>query len=346
MNTPRPLVSNDNTPPQPPPAGWFGLEPATIGTLCCFYAAVGYTTVNTLLRFLSVRCDQPWTLAIKETVTVLVLAPWVIRQARQGWPGFPGWRGILVLALAGVGTQLIGNLSVLWALSVIGLSITVPVSLGVNLVASAVLGWVVLGERVSLRAALVVAILIVSIVILSVGAEQTNRSIAARADVATGPLWVTLAVLGAGLAGVIYALLGVVIRRTNASRTHPFAIVFIITVMGTLTLGPVGCWRGVHLLQAFSTGQLALVVVVGLVNLTAFLAVTRGLQLTPVVRANVMTASQVAMGVLLGMIVFGEAPDGWLAFAVCLTGVCLTIVGIVLLGRSDSHLTDAVETPV
>jgi len=318
------------------------LDPALAGLGCCVFSAIAYTIVNALLRDLSVRCDQVWILAIKETMTVLVLGPWLLWQSRQGRTVLPGRRAIVALAAAGLGTQLVGNLSALWAISRIGLSIAVPLMSGVNLLAGAALSWVFLGERVSRLSAVAIGLLLAAVVLVSQGAPAANRSIAATAEaIANDPSGVALGILAALAAGVTYAVLSVVIRRNVTQATRPTAVVFLVTLMGTVSVGPLGLLLGgPEALAAMTPTDVAMTMTAGAINLVAFVAVTKGLQLTAVARVNVVMASQVAMGALVGMVVFREPASSWLA-----VGVSLTIAGMILIGRKD-NLPDTPETPI
>ncbi len=76
--------------------------------------------------------------------------------------------------------------------------------------------------------------------------------------------------------------------------------------------------------------------VAGVCNLVGFVALNKGLQLTTLVRANTLNASQVAMAALAGVLLFQESPSVWL-----LAGVSLTIVGIFFMDApSASQATD------
>jgi drug/metabolite transporter (DMT)-like permease len=66
----------------------------------------------------------------------------------------------------------------------------------------------------------------------------------------------------------------------------------------------------------------------GTLNLLAYLAIIKGLELTSVVRANVLSASQVAMAAVAGLLFFREA-----ASPVLVAGVAMTIAGMVMIGR-------------
>ena len=74
--------------------------------------------------------------------------------------------------------------------------------------------------------------------------------------------------------------------------------------------------------------QIAWMVAAGFFNLLGFIGFTKGLHLTTVVHANVLSASQVAMAAVAGILVFQESPNLWL-----LLGVGLTLLGIFLIDR-------------
>jgi len=288
------------------------------------------------LRFLTIHADRVWVICVKEFVTVAAVGPCLVYWTCRGRLARPPLGTLAALLCVGLLTQLGANLPAIWAMSVVGLVITIPVVLGVNLMSSAVLGRLFLGERVSFRSGLAIGLLIVSICLLSLGAEQANASIAAVAKVATGPLWIGLAVATACLTGAIYAMLSVVIRSTATNGTPLSVVMFLITVPGVLTLGPLSFWwQGATGLLNTPPRDFAVMLAAGVLNLLAFLAIIKGLQLTAVVRANVLTASQVAMAVVAGMLFFGEPPNPWL-----LLGVSLTVVGMVLIDRSPGSNRD------
>ena len=80
--------------------------------------------------------------------------------------------------------------------------------------------------------------------------------------------------------------------------------------------------------------QFGLMIAAGVFNLIAFMALINGLQRTTVVHANAVNASQVAMAAVAGVLLFAEPPTAWV-----LSGVCLTVFGIVWIDRPK----DAVE---
>jgi len=124
-------------PPCRPP----GLDPALLGTACCVLSALSYTAANICLRKLAVlEADEMWVTCMKEVVTVAVIGPWILLRACRGHPVLPPPRLLVALILTGLAVQLAGNLSVQWALGVVGLAITLSAIFGVMLAAAALFG--------------------------------------------------------------------------------------------------------------------------------------------------------------------------------------------------------------
>ena len=316
-------------PARHPSPGPLGLDPVVVGTAYCIVSAFCYTAANICLRKLAgLKADEMWVTCMKEVVTVGVIGPWLLVQAFRGRGFLPSARLLLLLVLTGLAVQLGGNLSVQWAFGVVGIAITVPAIFGVMLTAGAVFGLVFLGERVPGRSVAAIGLLIGSVVLLSLGAGAGHASSAGR---------VMLGVGAACLGGAMFAMLSTVIRSTATARVPVTSIVFVITGMGVLSMGGLSVWRlGTQQLLATPGEQLAWMLAAGTCNLVAFLAITKGLQLTTVVHANVLNASQVAMAAVAGVIIFRESLNPWLA-----VGICLTIAGIVLIRGSSNGEQEA-----
>jgi DME family drug/metabolite transporter len=359
-----------------------------LGTACCVVSALGYTAANICLRKLAPEADKMWTICIKEVVTVSVVGPWLVYQAFRRRRMLPSPLILLVLVLTGLAVQLAGNLPMQWAFSAVGIAITVPAVFGVTLVCCAVFGLVFLGEKVSGRSVASIAVLIGSIVLLSLGNvmgepsapletavanasaldappptsfvvfrfigatsaepgnDRMNAVTANDPDAATtggmraaSPvLWGLLGVGACCLTGVMFAALSTVVRFSTTARVPVATIVFIVTGMGVLSLGSLSVRRlGVQALLHTDPNELAWMLAAGAFNLVAFLAITKGLQLTTVVHANVLNASQVAMGGLAGLMIFRESLNSWVV-----AGICLTIVGILFIGRPEEE-TPAID---
>jgi DME family drug/metabolite transporter len=233
---------------------------------------------------------------------------------------------LMLLMLVGLAVQLGANLGVQWSFGVVGLAIAIPAMFGVMLTASAAMGQTLLGERISRRSAAAIGLLLASLGLLGLAASAVGKSVPSESSR-------HLVILGVGaacLAGAIYAVLTITIRHTVTGTAPLSAIVFITTLMGVLSLGPLSLYRldTQHLLDSLPT-HLPWMLAAGILNLIAFLGITKGLELTTVVRVNVLNASQVAMAAIAGMAIFGEHLTFWLV-----AGVGLTVLGVLMIDRS------------
>ena len=307
------------------------LSPSTLGLLFCLGSAVLYAGANICLRHLSASCQPGWAIwivCIKESVSALTVGPWLVYQLVWGLQSRPSRRSVMLLLMAGLATQLGGNVFNFWALGVVGLAVTTPVTQGTNLIASAILGWALLGERVSLRSMAAIAMLILAIVLLSLGAADARHTISTVGG--TSSQWmIALGVGAACLSGAVFSILGTAIRTTVTQATSPAVVVVMITGMGTLTLGPLSAWQlGPATMCSISPACLALAVTAGLLNLAAFAAIIYGLKHTTIVHAYVVSSSQTAFAALAGMLLFGESLSPAL-----LVGVGMIMGGMVIIDR-------------
>jgi drug/metabolite transporter (DMT)-like permease len=303
-----------------------GLDPAILGTACCISSALCYTAANICMRQLTlIEADKTWAITVREMVSVAAVGPWLLVNMARGRSVLPSPRMLAALAAAGLAVQVAGNLPVLWAFDTVGLAVSMPPVFGVMLTGSALLGFVFLGERVSGRTAAAIALVIASIVLLNLGANGAG-------DLA-GRIWIVLGIAAACLGGAVFAALGTVIRFAARERVPVGTIVFVTTSMGVLSLGALSVVRvPTETLLATPPGQLGWMLAAGLSNFLGFLSITRGLQLTTVVRANLLNASQVALLAVAGVMFFGEACNAWLVL-----GIVMTIVGIMLIGRPSDQ---------
>ena len=135
---------------------------------------------------------------------------------------------LLALLTIGLITQL-GNILYVWAMSVVGVAITATLQTGVMLGISAVLGLIVLGERVSWRQVTAIVLITVSVVFFSMGAKSPGEATTASQ---LPSVHVLAAIAAASLAGVAFALLTVGVRKTVTDNTSSAAVVFLISVHG------------------------------------------------------------------------------------------------------------------
>ncbi len=314
-------------------AGHGRLNPALWGTAYCLLAAIGYTGVNICLRLLANGPDPMWTICLKEAVAVAALGPWMLYRAVRGRALAPSPTHIALLAAVGLAVQLVGNVGVLWALGVVGLAVAIPATNGVTLGMSAVFSALLLRERITGRSVAAIGLLIAAIVLLNLGAEQANAGSGQRFTAVAMALGATC------LAGMTYAALSVALRKTLGPALPAPLAVLVVTGMGVVSLGPLSLWRlGPQRIMATSGWDLGLIMLCGTLNLLAFLAISKGFQLTPIVRASVLNASQVAMAAVVGMLFFME-PARWPV----VLGVVLTIVSMITINHRTG--ADKPEVP-
>ncbi len=311
----------------------FPLNPTTLGTFYCILSAVFYTLMGICQRELSENCDPVWVNCVQASVSTVVFGIYLTFCSARGRSTCPPLGVAAGLMALGAITQL-GGTSYQWSLGQIGLSIGNPLQMGVMLAAAAILGLLILGERVSWRGVTAIALITVSVVFLGSGAESTSETSS------SGMFWVMLGVAAACFSGVAFALLTVGMRKTATEDTSPEAIVFFINCMGILFLGPWAAWRlGLDGMMATSPRDLTVMLATGVCNLMAFLLIAKALQLTTVVRVNVLNnAMTTALTVLAGIAIFAE-PCG----RELIIGIVLTLAGIVLISCSEQPAEDEPE---
>jgi drug/metabolite transporter (DMT)-like permease len=94
-----------------------------------------------------------------------------------------------------------------------------------------------------------------------------------------------------------------------------------------VSLGSLSVARlGLAGLAATEPGDLAVMLLGGVCNALAFVALTKSLQLTSIVYVNALNATQATMAALAGVLFFHEAASNSL-----LLGIGLTIVGLLFM---------------
>lgn len=303
------------------------ISPAWTGALLVFGAAVGYTLSNMAFRDVAVRSDLGWVMwATAMKAVPVTIASWVLVGFRRsrGLPALPTREHWLPLIAAGLATQFAGNVLFQMALGIVGLAFSVALTFAGIIVGGAILGRIVLGEPITQRSTIAMALLLAAVAILQVDAGQTARSVTGAVS--------TLTIIGGGLAalgsGIGFAFCGVIIRRALRSEMSHSAAVVVICTTGVVLCGPIGAavlgLRGIAAIPAETFGMM---LVGGIMNAFAFFAVSAGFQRLSVVKVNLINASQVAMAAIAGVVFFGEALTLWTA-----AGIVLTMVGLVVLG--------------
>jgi drug/metabolite transporter, DME family len=337
----------------------WGLSPAAAGTVLCALSALSYTAANVCMRRLStLGCDPMWATCCRESVATIVLFAWIGLVACRGRKIVLSWQTFIRLVLVGLAVQWCGNVAVQWAFDRLGIAITIPTIFGSMLVATAMFGWWMLGERLAARSWAAVLLSMFSIWLLSRGAvsqqplrhdtrdrqthassgQQANRPTLRAADPsasreadalgrASGTVWLPLA--AALTAGVVFGLLAIAIRHSVTGSTRCSTVGVIITGAGMFTFGPACVARlGMTPLLGTLPAMYGWMLAAGLLNLAGFMLISRALEITTAVHANMINSSQVAMAAMAGMLLFGERLSLWL-----ISGVCLTVASVILIEK-------------
>jgi drug/metabolite transporter (DMT)-like permease len=304
------------------------LSPAWTGSLLVLLAAIGYTLSNMAFRDVATRSDLGWVMwatAIK-AVPVTLMA-WILVGLRrsQGLPSLPTREHWLPLIAAGLATQVAGNVLFQMALGIVGLALTVALTFAGIIVGGAVLGRIVLGEPITLRSVVAMALLLAAVAILQVDAAESARAVAGAIPISQ----ICVGGLAALGSGVGFAFCGVIIRRAlRAELSHSATVVFICT-MGVVLCGPIGAaLLGPAGIQSIPWSTHGMMLVGGVMNALAFFAVSAGFKRLSVVRVNLINSSQVALAALAGVVFFDEALTVWTASGIALTMCGLTVLGL------------------
>lgn len=328
------------------------------GTFCGLASAVLYTTTNGFLRAVT-DCDPVWVSAVKTVPTALFMLPWMLSMHSRGLRAIPPWHVLGVIAVGGVIGQVGGNVPFQWALGTIGVALTVPLTLAGMIVFGTLLGRIFLHEPVTPRTVVALVVLLLATCVLSLGAQTAHDSVHHASsgthlsdegaiighpgnDTQTSPahpLELVGAVSAACLSGLAYAVLNV-INRYYVTRGHSLpAMLCTVSIMGMLSLGGISLARiGPAEMSATQWSDLRLMLLAGVCNAAAFVALTKSLELTSVIYVNALNATQTTMAAVAGVFFFQEPLSPWL-----LTGISLTIAGLLLIRKANQR---GAENPV
>jgi drug/metabolite transporter (DMT)-like permease len=247
--------------------------------------------------------------------------------ALRGRPVLPPLRTLGFLALVGLAVELVANVGMQWALGIVGLAVQIPIDFGVMLIVSALLGSKLLREPNSGRTVAALSLLLLSVVLLGCSAGAASRKVASPAGAAPNAAILSAAVAVVCLAGAVYAVAGIAIRACVTRGVSLGVVVFMISVMAPLCLGPISVFRlGLRPLLETPLEQYGWMIGGGLFSVAGFLAVCKGFHVATVLRVNMLNASQVAMAAVAGVVLFQELLSPWL-----IVGVALTLAGIFLM---------------
>ena len=306
-----------------------------IGIILGLVSALGYTGTNLALRHVAVPevvdsetqlhgglAWSVWVTANKAIPAALVGWVLVAWRTRQGLPALPPRHLVLPLIVLAVIVQYGGNLAFQWALTLGGLAITVPLCFASLVVTGAWTGRIYLGDSLSPRTLMSLAVLMVSIGFLSIGAGDATTAMNPNSSTTT----IVLAILVASLSGACYGVNGVVIRSLVRDRMSISASLVVFSTVGVVVLGIHSLFDpGIEMMLATTGRQWQMIILAGWLNAIAFFAIAGSLKRISVTFTNVLSASQNAMCAAAGVMLFAEPLT-----APMVIGCALTIVGLLI----------------
>jgi len=322
---------------------------AALGTIYGLISSAGYTFANIYLRSL-VDCHPTWVSCVKAIPTLMLVVPWLIIRRWRGSHQFPAGRAVALLAITGLFGHLCGNVVFQWSLGVIGLVLAVPLTLGTMIVTGAFLGHRFLNEHVSRATIISVALLIVAVFILSLGAGEANESVQSdesnRQNIQPVSVWILASgVAAACLAGFAYSLLGAAIRYGLHQKLSLPMTLGVVSLVGLISLTLLSLMNpGLATLLQTTHQDLRYMFYAGIWNAVGFLALAKALNQTSLIHVNALSATQVGMTVVAGLLLFDEALTWMTAI-----GVGLTILGLLLMrehtNADSSHASHEITEP-
>lgn len=320
-----------------------------IGMLLGLTSAVAYSATNLALRQLSDSSEDLgwdiWVSAMKAVPTLFVsLILLVLRGTGKG-PLYPSFKIIGALFIAALVMQFGGNLCFQIALGNIGLAISVPFVFALIIFSGAFFGRIFVGDTVSVKTLISIAIMTGSVIMLSYAASQQdssdvvaeNQQVNSTTDGSSigsnteqGPSRsVKFGIFMAIVSGLSYGVNGIVIRSLGQKKLTIPSMTVVYSSVGFICLGSLGySLLGFERIQQIPIADWAIMLVAGSLNAIAFFAITNALKRLDISRVNVINASQNAMCALGAFLVFAEPMS-----ALTVTGILLSIIGLVVLDR-------------
>lgn len=297
----------------------------TKGFILGSISSVGYSAANVFLRSVD-HCDAVWISCVKAMPTFAIMIPWLMIRYYNGHRKMPSLKAIAVLSFVAVVTHLFGNVGFQWSLDKIGIGIAVPLCLGMAIISGAVIDGVFMDAKPSGRTIVSMCFLIVSVIVLSLGGETAFEALKDESTAGSLLGWGIGSVV---VAGIVYGAFGAVIKTAGRRGISQPMLMLIISTVGILFLSALSYQQGVFNtpgnLDVWNIGRMLLA---GLCNTVAFVALVAALQLLPVTNVNLFNASQAAFGAITGVLIFAEPASPWM-----IAGILLTVVGLVIMKR-------------
>ncbi|MFN3149553.1 DMT family transporter [Bremerella sp.] len=306
-----------------------------LGLICGVLAAVGYSLANICLRWLT-NLDPIWVSFFKAIPTVVLFAPIAIWQVRTGRSPLPKASSVFILIGAAIISQLFGNAMLQWSFGVVGVAMSVPLCLGTMIVVGVFISKWLLDESLTRWQRWGTGSLVLALFTLSLAGRGAVQSVV---EDTSGWLLIGAGIVAPMLAGISYAFLSVAIRRGVSGEVSMFMTTSLICAVGIVVLGPLSLFTtGLEEIALTTWSQYGVLLIAGLLNAAAFVALTLSFRYAPIIIGNAANSLQNALSALAGVILFHEAYSINLIF-----GVLLTVLGVVMMGLKERPLAEQTE---
>jgi drug/metabolite transporter, DME family len=202
--------------------------------------------------------------------------------------------------------------------------------LSTMIVSGAVIGWLVLGERVGIQTQAGMLLLIVALVFFSLGARQAQlqiNPIGVPTQASTTILW--LAIAGNMLGGLSYAFLGLSMRRAFQSGMPIETAILILSTVAVILLFGICYFRiSWEQVEQVTSQQWMLMIVAGVLNGLSFILLGIALRNLHLVFAQMVNATQATLASIAGYLVFAEPLTSNLIIGLLFTITGLTFAGL------------------
>ncbi|WP_158545540.1 DMT family transporter [Bremerella cremea] len=298
-----------------------------LGMICGVLAAIGYSLTNICLRSLT-GLDPIWVSFFKAIPTVTLFGPIAIWQVVTRRAALPSASSVGILIAAAISSQLLGNALLQWSFGVIGVAMSVPLCLGGMIVVGVFISKWFLQEHLTRWQTWGTGSLVLALVVLSMAGGGAVQSVVDEKS----RWWLTaVGILAPISSGVSYAFLSIAIRRGVSREASMFMTTALICAIGMIILGPLSLiTAGVEKIAQTTWPQYGVLLVAGLLNAGAFVALTLSFRYAPVIVGNAANSLQNPLSALAGVYLFHEADSINLKI-----GVALTVLGVVLMGLRD-----------
>lgn len=306
-----------------------------LGLICGVLAAVGYSLANICLRWLT-NLDPVWVSFLKAIPTVVLFAPIAIWQVRTERSPMPKASSIFILIVAAIISQLLGNAMLQWSFGIVGVAMSVPLCLGTMIVVGVMISKWLLEESLTRWQRWGTASLVLALITLSLAGRGAVQSVV---EDSSGWLLIGAGIVAPMLAGTSYAFLSVAIRRGVSGEVSMFMTTSLICAVGMGILGPLSLYTsGLEEIGLTTWPQYEVLLIAGLLNAAAFVALTLSFRYAPVIIGNAANSLQNPLSALAGVILFHEAYSINLIF-----GVVLTVLGVVMMGLRERPLPERLK---